>query len=109
MRLSIYNVIQGPVVTSKAQRLNQTLHRLVLKVHPESNKPMIKQAIELLFNVKVDNVRIIVRKGKKRTIGKRREVFGKLQKRAIIKLKPGYALNTFENVQPVESQVENKK
>jgi len=106
MDLSIYDIIKGPLITDKAQKLNVKLHRLVLDVHPSANKPMIKEAIEKLFNVKVDNVRIIVRKPKRRLVG-RREVFGRLQKRAIVKLKSGYKLDVLENVQPAEKQAEN--
>lgn len=103
MDLSIYDIIKGPLVTDKAQQLNIKLQRLVLRVHPQANKPMIKEAIEKLFNVKVDNIRVIVRKGKRRLVG-RREVFGSLQKKAIVKLKPGYEINVYENVQPTEKQ-----
>ena len=63
MDLSIYDIIQGPVVTDKAFRLNQKFKKLVLRVHPQANKPMVAEALEKLFDVKVDNVRIIVRKG----------------------------------------------
>jgi large subunit ribosomal protein L23 len=89
MDLTIYDVIQGPVVTDKASELITKLHKAVFKVHPKANKPMIKQAVEKLFNVKVKNVRVIVRKGKKR-IFKRKISVGSLTKRAIITLKPGY-------------------
>ncbi len=97
MDLSIYDIIRGPVVTSKAQRLNARLHQLVLDVHPKANKPKVKEAIERLFNVKVERVNIEVRKGKKRMVN-RRPVLGKLKKRAIVTLAPGYEMNIFENV-----------
>jgi large subunit ribosomal protein L23 len=35
-------------------------------VHQHANKPQIKQAVEKLYNVKVHDVRTLVRKGKPR-------------------------------------------
>lgn len=98
MELSIYEIIKGPVVTEKAQDLNSRLHQLVLKVHPDANKPRVKEAIEKLFNVKVDSVRVMNRKGKKRAHGRARNRFSydKTEKIAIIKLKDGYEVNVFE-------------
>lgn|SRR3990167_2512873 len=102
MELSIYDIIKGPVVTDKAQKLNSVLHQLVLTVHSDANKPRVKEAIEKLFNVKVDSVRIINRKGKKKYSGKAKNkaIFSNSEKRAIIKLKPGYEVNVFEQQQP---------
>lgn len=94
MDLSIYNIIQGPIISDKAQKLNDKLKKLELKVHPKSNKPLVKEAIEKLFDVKVDNVRIIVRKGKLRKLGKR-VIKGKTEKRAIVTLKAGYTVDLF--------------
>jgi len=102
MDLSIYDVIKGPVVSEKAQKLNVDSQKLVLNVHPSANKPMIKEAIEKLFNVKVDNVRVIVRKGKRRFVNRRREIFGNLQKKAIITLKAGYELSMMDNIETKE-------
>lgn len=94
MDLSIYDIIKGPVVSDKAQKVNSSLKKLVLTVHPHSNKPLVKEAIEKLFNVKVDNIRIVVRKGKTKRAGKR-IIVGKLQKRAIVTLKEGYTVDLF--------------
>lgn len=94
MDLSIYDIIRGPVISDKAQEVNSDLKKLVLEVHPKSNKPLIKEAIEKLFNVKVDNVRVLLRKGKFRKAGKK-VIVGKLEKRAIVTLKEGYTVDLF--------------
>ena len=95
MELTVYDIIQGPVVTEKAQDLNTRQEQLVLNVSMRANKPLVKRAIELLFNVKVDSVRIYVRKGKKRRIpGTRLTTVGKRQKRAIVSLAEGYDLKS---------------
>jgi len=97
MDLNIYEIIQGPVVTDKAVNLNQQLKKLVVRVHPQANKTMIKKAIEKLFEVKVAFVNIIVQKGKfRQTRRGREETQGQLKKKAIVTLKPGQELNLFD-------------
>ena len=93
--LNIFEVIVGPVVSDKAYRLNKTQKKLALLVHPQANQPLIKQALQRLFDVKVDSVNIIVRKGKMRRSG-RREIQGSLTKIAIVTLAKGYSLDLFD-------------
>jgi large subunit ribosomal protein L23 len=92
MDLSIYDVIVGPVISEKAYRLNRLFKKLALKVHPAANKPMVKEALEKLFSVKVKKISIVVRKGKNRRV-RGRATTGKLSKRAIITLAEGYSLD----------------
>lgn len=94
MDLSLQEVIQGAVVSSKAQQINAGQSKLVLRVHPAANKTLVKEAIEKLFEVKVANVRILNRKGKNRLV-RRHKVTGSLEKRAIITLKEGYQVDVF--------------
>lgn len=94
MELSLQEVVQGAVVSTKAQMINTDQQKLVLRVHPAANKPMVKEAIEKLFGVKVSKVRILVRKGKDRIV-RRHKVTGSLEKRAIITLKEGYKVDVF--------------
>lgn len=95
MDLNIYQVILGPVISDKAYRLNRNLNKLVLKVHPKANKPMVAEALEKLFNVKVEKVSIVVRKGKQRQV-KRMTVTGALTKKAIVTLAAGYSLDLLD-------------
>ena len=88
MELSIYNVIVAPLVTSKSHSTYQLTKQVIFKVHPAANKPLIAQAIEKLFNIKVEKVRIIVRKGKLRRVG-RHMTTGSLTKKAIVTFKDG--------------------
>ena len=98
---SIYNVIQGPVISDKAYKLNKDSKKLVLIVHPDANKPLVKEALKKLFNVEVENVRILVCKGKTRRIG-RRQVVGSSRKKAIVTLKDGYSLSFFDQAGAME-------
>jgi large subunit ribosomal protein L23 len=90
MDLNIYDVIVRPRATSKVYRLNQTLQQIVLEVHPQANKPMIKEALKKLFNVDADKIRTVTMQGKVRRAG-RYEFLGKKRKKAIITLKKGQA------------------
>jgi large subunit ribosomal protein L23 len=95
MELTVYDIIRRPVVSSKSSELMQKHQKVVLEVHPQANKPLVKQALKKLFNVEVETVRIVVRKGKIRSF-KRIKTQGKLTKRAIVTLKPGYSLGAAE-------------
>lgn len=95
MDLSLQQIIKGAVVSSKAQMINSGQQKLVLRVHPAANKPLIKQAIETLFDVKVDKVRVLIRKGKNKIVRRRHKFQGSLEKRAIVSLKEGYQVDVF--------------
>ena len=94
LNLNIHEIIRGPVVSEKATLLNQKLNKLVLTVHPQANKMQIKEALQRLFNVKVDKVNTLNRVGKsyrvRRTI---RE--GSTTKRVFVTLKEGYSIDIF--------------
>ena len=108
MDLSIYDIIIGPVISDKAYKLNKLFKKLVLKVHPAANKPMVKEALEKLFSVKVDKVNIECRKGKNRKV-RGRATTGKLSKRAIVTLADGYSLDFIDQGGNQVAQVDAAK
>lgn len=108
MDLTIYDIIKGPVVTDKALRLNRDLKKMMLKVHPKANKPMIKKALERLFNVKVDKVNIVRRHGKIRMVN-RHAVKGAMSKRAIITLAEGSSLDLFDQAEKAVVKAEHNE
>ncbi len=92
MELSIYDIIRRPRISTKVYRLNQNLKQLVLDVHPEANKPLIAQALKVLFNVTAQKVRVVVSKGKFKRSG--RHVFqGATRKKAYVTLKEGQSID----------------
>ncbi len=103
MAINIYDVIEGAVLSEKAQKLNSDLNKLVLNIHKQANKPMVKEALQKLFNVKVKQIRTFIRKGKLRKV-KRNSVVGKDQKRAVITLADGYSLDMFNGQESVNVQ-----
>lgn len=95
MDLTIHDIIQGAVVSSKAHKLNAQQNKLFLQVHPKANKSQIKEAVKKLFNVEVVKVNTKIRKGKSRRINRTRTIKGALKKQAIVTLAEGYSLNLF--------------
>ena len=103
MELSIYDIIVGPVVSNKAYRLHQKFKQMTLQVHPQANKTLVAQAMHKVFNVEVESVRIIVRKGKHRISRTRNESVDPLRKIAIVSLKAGQDVNFFgDGAMPVD-------
>lgn len=88
-------VIIKPVVSEKSYNLIDN-GKYTFEVDPTSNKTEIKQAIEAIFNVKVDKVNTLNRVGKTRRtkfgLGKRKDT-----KRAIVSLKSG-SIDIFTSV-----------
>ena len=60
-----YDVIVAPVITEKAT-LASELNKVVFRVRKDATKPQIKRAIEQLFDVKVEAVNTLLRKGKRK-------------------------------------------
>ena len=88
MTIDPYKIILRPVITEKSTMLKEKNREICFEVDKHANKIEIKEATEKLFKVKVDRVRIIKKKGKKRRVG-RNEGWTKDWKKAYVKLKEG--------------------
>jgi len=64
--LEPYQVILRPLITEKATHLSERHNAYTFEVNPLVTKTEIKQAVEILFDVKVANVRTQNRRGKTR-------------------------------------------
>ena len=95
MDLNIYDIIKGAVTSSKATLLNEKLKKLVLKVHPQANKTQIKEALQRLYDVKVEKVNTLNRIGKTRRVRRNLTTEGSTTKRVIVTLKEGYFIDLF--------------
>lgn len=89
--LSHYDVILAPVITEKATMASE-LNRVTFKVHKDATKPQIKAAVESLFNVKVEGVNTLVRKGKTKFFRGRRGTQSDVKK-AIVRLAEGHSID----------------
>ena len=88
------DIILSPVVSVKSYDLIEDLNTYTFEIDPRANKTEVKQAIEIIFGVKVSRVNTQNRKGKlKRTgwvMGKRPD-----RKRALVTLADGYEIDIF--------------
>jgi large subunit ribosomal protein L23 len=57
-------VLKGPHVSEKSAIVAEENNQVVFKVRTDATKREIKQAVELLFEVRVDEVRVINCRGK---------------------------------------------
>ena len=85
---SIYEVIKSPWITEKGTELGEKQNKYVFKVCLNANKIEIRNAIEKIFNVKIEKVNTVKLQGKKKRV---RLVEGKTPdwKKAIITLREG--------------------
>ncbi|WP_029919099.1 50S ribosomal protein L23 [Nevskia soli] len=65
----LHKIILAPVVSEKSTRAAEKANQAVFKVLRDARKPEIKQAVEKLFNVKVEGVRTLNVKGKSKRFG----------------------------------------
>ena len=87
----LYGVILSPVITEKATRGSEH-NQVTFRVRPDAAKPLIKAAVESLFNVKVSGVNTIKGWGKTKrfrgTLGQRSDF-----KKAIVTLAEGHSID----------------
>ena len=62
-KAELYEVIRKPVITEKATMASEA-NAVVFEVAVDANKPLIKEAVETLFGVKVKAVNTTITKGK---------------------------------------------
>ena len=90
-KAALYDVIRKPVITEKATMASE-YNALVFEVAIDANKPLIKEAVETLFSVKVKAVNTVVTKGKVKRFrgraGTRKDV-----KKAYVTLEEGHMID----------------
>lgn len=84
------DIIKAPIITEKTNDLAQN-NVITFSVDVKANKTQIKQAVENIFNVKVESVNTINVKPRKKRVGRYVGKTNKVKK-AIIKLKEGSSI-----------------
>ena len=88
----LMQVILAPVISEKSTWVADKHEQVIFRVVSDATKPEVKSAVELMFNVKVDSVRMLNVKGKVkrfgRFIGRRKD-----WKKAYVCLQPGQEIN----------------
>ncbi|MBV0891257.1 50S ribosomal protein L23 [Paracoccus sp. Z118] len=87
-----YDVIVKPIITEKATMTGETSNAVVFQVAKSATKPMIKDAVEALFGVKVKAVNTTITKGKTKRFRGRPGVRNDVKK-AYVSLEPGNTID----------------
>ena len=90
-------VVIAPVVSEKSYSLIED-NKYSFRVHPRAHKTQIRQAVEELFDVKVESVNVlkVQSKPKRRGLHKGRKPGWK---KAIVQLRPGDSIEIFTGAQ----------
>jgi len=90
-KAALYDVIRKPIITEKSTLASEA-NAVVFEVDIDATKPLITQAVETLFGVKVKAVNTTVQKGKVKRFrgrpGRRKDV-----KKAYVTLEEGHAID----------------
>ncbi len=91
----LMKVLIAPIVSEKSTMVAEKNNQVGFRVLQDATKPEIKAAVELLFKVEVDSVRVLNQKGKAkrhgRFLGRRRNA-----RKAYVCLKAGQEINFSE-------------
>ena len=84
----LMSVLLGPHLSEKSTRVGELANQIVFRVRPDSTKQEIRRAVELLFEVKVEKVRVVNNRGKVKRFG---QTLGRRQdwKKAYVTLAEG--------------------
>ena len=83
------NVLEAPIISEKSTIAAEKNKQFVFKVQKQATKKQVKSAVEQMFKVEVDSVRVLNVKGKQKRFGKS---LGQRSdwKKAYVKLKSGH-------------------
>ncbi len=97
---TIYDVLRRPIITEKTNYLSGKLNQYVFEVAPDSTKTLVKDAVELLFDVNVLRVNVINMPAKRsrRARNRRLRIRHSGYKKAIVTLAAGETISIFEGV-----------
>jgi large subunit ribosomal protein L23 len=88
----VFSVLLGPHVSEKSAAATESANQYAFRVARDATKPEIKTAVEQLFKVKVDRVRVLNVKGKvklnKTGVAKRSD-----WKKAYVRLESGHDID----------------
>ncbi|UCG72684.1 MAG: 50S ribosomal protein L23 [Chromatiales bacterium] len=84
----LMTVLLGPHLSEKSTRVGEANNQVVFRVRRDSTKQEVRRAVEMLFEVKVDGVRIVNVRGKVKRFG---QTLGRRQdwKKAYVTLAEG--------------------
>ncbi len=95
--MTLFDVITRPIVTEKGVMKKDGERTLCFEVKTAATKTQIKQAVEKIFKVKVEEVRTVINEGKLRRRGKFAG-YGSNWKKAYVKLKKDQKVPEYSEV-----------
>ncbi len=95
--MTIHEVIRRPIVTEKGVTKKDNERTLCFEVDPGANKIQIRNAVEKIFKVKVEDVRTSVYEGKQRRRG-RFTGYRADWKKAYVRLKKGEKMPEYAEI-----------
>ena len=88
----LMKILLSPIVSEKSTQIGEQNNQVAFRVLQDATKPEIKAAVELMFEVQVDTVRVLNQKGKAKrygkTSGRRRDT-----RKAYVSLAQGQEIN----------------
>jgi large subunit ribosomal protein L23 len=94
---SLYEVIKRPLVTEKGVTKKDAERTLCFEVDPAATKTQIKNAVQTVFKVKVEEVRTVITAGKLRRRGRFSGYRGDWKK-AYVRLKAGEKIPEYAEI-----------
>jgi large subunit ribosomal protein L23 len=88
----LMKILLSPIVSEKTAMAADKANQFAFKVASDASKPEIAQAVELMFDVKVDQVRTVNVKGKQKRFG---AIMGQRNswKKAYVRLQEGHDID----------------
>lgn len=88
----LYTILRAPRVTEKTARVGEQGNQYVFEVDPSATKAEVRDAVEQLFDVNVESVRVVNVKGKQKAFrmrpGKRSD-----WKKAYVRVQQGQVID----------------
>ena len=88
----LMDIILEPCVSEKSTQVADKYNQFVFKVSSKAKKEDVKNAVELMFSVKVESVQVSNVKGKQKTF-KQLQGSRKSWKKAYVRLKEGFDID----------------
>lgn len=91
-----YEVVKAPLITEKSMAFMQNFNKVTVRVCACANKVEIKNAFQRIYQVQVDDVKVLNQRAKATTRGGRYQ--GKISgfKKAIVTIHEGAAIDLFK-------------
>ena len=93
--IPLYEVIRRPVITEKTSYMADANNQYVFEVNSRANKIQVREAVEIVFDVDVTNVRTMVMPAKRGRRGRTWYKRTSQWKKAIVTLAAGDSIELF--------------